>query len=108
MAPVRALRVRAAGARRPSASDLAQPASEIWAVERDRGAGPAVVGPAHEVEIDRRDSGLDGRPKRPTDVGHDHLQPYPRQHGGRGRPKVGRPEIDDPLRIETQLEAGIA
>ena len=48
---------------------------------------PSVFGPAGEVVVDRRDAGLDGRPERPADIGHDHLEAHPGEEGKEASPK---------------------
>ena len=87
---------------------IPQPDLELGAIELGRRARPALLGPAREVVVDRRDPGLDGGPERPADVRHDHLQPHPGEQGRGGLAEVGRAELDDPVVVEAQLLAGVA
>ena len=83
----------------PSSGPLSRPCDSP-ASPRSRGPSsialalrPALLRPAGEVVVDRRDAGLDGRPQRPADVGHDHLEPHPGEEGGGGLAEVRRAQL---------------
>ena len=69
---------------------------------------PAFLGPAGEVVVDRRDARLDGRPERPADVGHDHLEAHPGEQGGGGLAEVGGAQLLDLAVVVAELLGRVA
>src|SRR5439155_26021909 len=87
---------------------LRHPAPQVVGAEHFERALPATHVVASEVELDPRDSGLDGSPKRPADVGHEREQVHPRQLSCIRSAEVGLAQRCPQVLVERRLLCRVA